>query len=130
MSMELPNTQVECAGCDEPLNVLAPYLHFKMAAKRDVLVIEEVPSEDPNEVGDPNIYLGSKTGRGVVKAFHDFDCMSNWVDERKGLPAKIEFHAEEGDPYVPEDNPDDEELARRAEAAAEAEAAAAEGDEG
>ena len=125
MGNTIPNTQVECAGCDEALNVLAPHLHMKLRAQREVLVVEEIASEDPNEVGDPDIYLGSKNGRGVVKLFHDFDCMTSWVKEREGLKAKLEFHHED-EIYVPEDNPDDEELARRAEAAA----AVAEGDDG
>lgn len=124
MGNEIPNTQVECAGCDVALNVLAPHLSMKLRAQREVLVVEEIASEDPNEVGDPDIYLGSKVGRGVVKQFHDFDCMATWVKERKGLPAKLEFHRED-EIYVPADNPDDEELARRAELAA----AAAEGDD-
>lgn len=128
MGIEIPNTQVECAGCDDALNVLGPHLHMKLRAQRDVLVVEEIASEDPNEVGDPDIYLGSKVGRGVVRLFHDFDCVAAWVKEREGLPAKLEFHAEDGDPYVPADNPDDEELARRAEKAA-ADTAAAEGDD-
>ena len=127
MGIEIPNTQVECAGCDEALNVLAPHLHMKLRAQREALIVEEIASEDPNEVGDPDIYLGGKVGRGVVRVFHDFDCMMAWVKEREGLPAKLEFHSED-EIYVPEDNPDDEEIARRAKAAAKA-AAEAEGDD-
>ena len=120
MGNEIPNTQVECSGCDKPLNLLAPHLNMVLRAKREVLIAEEVAAEDPNEVGQPDIYLGSKNGRGVVRQFHDFDCMLTWVKEREGLPAKLEFHSED-EIYVPEDNPDDKELAKRA--------AAAEGDD-
>lgn len=113
MGIEIPDTQVECSGCDKPLNLLAPHLRMVLHAKREVLLSEEVASEDPNEVGDPNIYLGTKTGRGVVRLFHDFDCMAAWVKERQGLPAKLEFHRED-EIFVPDDNPDEDEIARRA----------------
>jgi Rad3-related DNA helicase len=112
MSMEIPNTQATCDGCGKDLNLLAPHLNMVLRAKREVLISEEVASEDPNEVGDANIYLGTKSGAGTICVFHDYDCMSEWVEGYAGEPAKLELHAEDAI-YVPEDNPDDEEIARR-----------------
>jgi hypothetical protein len=108
---EIPATVVKCAGCDEDLNVLNPYLQVQVKAQREILVAEDVPaSGDPNVVPEPNLYLGVKSGRGVILRLHDFDCLGRWQKARKGLPAKLEFHKEEGDPYVPEDNRTPEEL--------------------
>lgn len=122
---EMPVTVIECAGCENDLNVLMPYLAVQVRAKREVVVSEEVPSEDLNAMADNIVYLGTKSGRGVLRNFHNFDCLKTWVDKREGLPAKLEVHRED-EIYVPEDNPDDKELARRARAAEKA-AAAAEG---
>jgi len=110
---EMPVTVIKCAGCGENLNVLMPYLAVSVKAKREVLISEEVPSEDPNEVADNTVYLGTKSGRGVIRQFHNFDCLGLWCDEREGLEAKLEYHSED-EIYVPEDNPDDDELAARA----------------
>lgn len=104
---EMPVTVVKCAGCEKDLNVLMPYLAVQVRAKRDVIVSEEVASADPNEVADNTVYLGTKSGRGVLRNFHDFDCLAKWVNARKGLPAKLEFHHED-EIYVPEDNPSEE----------------------
>jgi hypothetical protein len=124
MGTEMPVTVVACDGCEKELNVLTPYLSVLVRPKRDVIVSEEVASSDPNEVSDNVVYLGSKTGRAVLLSFHDFNCLDKWVNPRKGLPAKLEHHAEK-EIYVPEDNPDDAEIAKRA-ADAEKAAAAAE----
>jgi hypothetical protein len=110
---EIPVTVIECDGCGKDLNLLMPYLAVQVRAKREVLISEEIPSADPNEVADNVVYLGTKSGRGVLRSFHNFDCLGLWVGEREGLPAKLEFHAEEGENYVPEDNPTEEELAER-----------------
>jgi len=126
---EMPVTVIECAGCEKDLNVLMPYLAVQVRAKREVVVSEEVPSADMNEIADNVVYLGTKSGRGVLRSFHNFDCLKLWVDKREGLSAKLEVHRE-NEIYVPEDNPDDKELARRAkeaEKAAEKAAAAANG---
>lgn len=117
---EIPVTVIKCAGCEQDLNILMPYLAVGVKAKREVLISEEVPSEDPNEVPDNTVYLGTKSGRGVIRNFHNFDCLGLWVGEREGLEAKLEFHSED-EIYVPEDNPDDDELAARAAAAEEGE---------
>ena len=112
MATEMPVTVVKCAGCEKDLNVLVPYLSVIVRPKRDVIVSEEVTSADPNEVAEGNIYLGTKSGRAVLRSFHNFACLATWVDKRKTLKAKLEFHHEDKI-YVPEDNPDDEEIARR-----------------
>jgi hypothetical protein len=92
---EMPQTVIECAGCGKDLNLLMPYLHVMLRAKREVLISDEVPSEDPNEVPENEVYLGSKSGRGVVREFHNFDCLGMWVQEREGKEAKLEYHAED-----------------------------------
>jgi hypothetical protein len=102
---EMPVTVIKCAGCESDLNVLMPYLAVSVKAKREVLISEEIPSEDPNEVADNALYLGTKSGRGVIRNFHNFDCLGLWVEEREGLDAKLEYHSED-EIYVPEDNPD------------------------
>lgn len=116
---EMPVTVVECDGCDDDLNVLMPYLQVQVRAKREVLISEEVPSDDPNEVPENTVYLGTKSGRGVIRRFHNFDCLGKWVRARKGVEAKLEYHVED-EIYVPEDNPDEEEIQRRNEAEAKA----------
>jgi hypothetical protein len=106
---EIPNTIAECDGCGKELNLLSPYLSMSLKAQRQVLVVEEVESENPDEIAEPNIYLGSKKGRGVIRIFHDFDCAIKWMNKRKGLKAKLEVHKED-EIYVPEDNRSPEEL--------------------
>lgn len=120
MGHEIPNTVVECDGCGEDLNLLAPYLDVMVKPKREVLVSEEEPDpDDPDaEFQLPNLYLGTKSGRGVIKKFHDFKCAGSWFKDRASLKPKLEPHRED-EIYVPEDNPDDKELARRAKAEAE-----------
>ncbi len=112
MGTEMPVTVVKCAGCGEDLNILNPYLAVQVRAKRDVIVSDEVVSADPNEVADNRVYLGTKSGRGVLRNFHDFSCLAKWVDKRKHLKAKLEYHRED-EIYVPEDNPTEKELAKR-----------------
>lgn len=105
---EIPQTVVPCAGCEKDLNLLNPHLTMKLAAKRDVLIAED-KSTDLNSEDETKVYLGSKVGRGVVKPFHDFDCLGKWVGQRKGLKAKIELHHED-EIYEPADNRTPEEL--------------------
>ena len=107
--LEIPNPVVSCDGCEKDLNTLNPYLKVTVKAQREVLISNEVPSDDPNEVGTGEIYLGTKSGRGVLKKFHDFDCAVKWFSARKGLKAKLEYHHED-EIYVPEDNRSPEEL--------------------
>jgi len=107
--VEIPNPVVTCDGCEKDLNTLNPYLKVTVKAQREVLISNEVSSDDPNEVGFAEIYLGTKSGRGVLKKFHNFDCARKWFDARKGLEAKLEFHHED-EIYVPEDNRTPEEL--------------------
>lgn len=109
---ELPVTTVKCDGCGDKLNLLNPYLHVPIKAQREVLVSEEVESDDPNEVPEPLIYLGTKSGRGAIKRFHGFDCMKKYAADKSGAGAKLEYHVET-EVYVPEDNPDEKEIARR-----------------
>lgn len=94
------------------MNVLQPHLHVILKAQRDVLISTEKASDDPNEAPEAVYSIGTKSGRGVVRKFHDFDCLMLWVKEREGLPAKIEFHKED-EIFVPDDNPDEKEIARR-----------------
>lgn len=102
---EMPVTVVKCDGCGNDLNLLMPYLAVQLRAKREVLISEEVQTDDPNEVPDNAVYLGTKSGRGVLREFHDFDCLAQWVGERKGKKAKLQYHQED-EIYVPEDNPE------------------------
>jgi len=88
-------------------------LYMMLKAQREVLISDEATAADPNDVPEANIYLGVKSGRGVLKRFHNFACQLSWVEERKDLNAKLEYHAED-EIYVPEDNPTEEELAARA----------------
>lgn len=120
MATEMPVTVEACSGCEKDLNLLVPYLQVGVSPQRGVIVTEEVASADPNEVSENNVYLGTKRGRSVLMRFHNFACLDKWVNSRKGLDPKLEFHRED-EIYVPEDNPDDAELARREKAAAKAE---------
>lgn len=106
---EIPDTAVECDGCGETLSLLVPYLAVQVKAQRNVLLSTETQSEDPNEVGDVVISLGTKSGKGAIKRFHNFDCMESYASDRSGQEAKLEFH-EEDEIYVPEDNRTPEEL--------------------
>jgi hypothetical protein len=122
--VKIPTTVAECAGTGEEINLLEPHLHVTLRPKREILIATDMQSDDLDSMGTPEIYLGTKAGRGVDLLFKDFDALGAWVSERAGLQPKLEPYAEE-EIYVPEDNPDDEELARRA----EDEAAASEGSE-
>lgn len=119
-TVEMPVTVVKCSGCEKDLNLLMPYLAVQVRAKREVLISSEVPSGDPNEVSENTLYLGTKSGRGVQLQLHDFECFAEWVTKREGLQPKLEFHSED-EVYVPEDNPDEEEIAARVAAAEEGE---------
>ena len=128
---KLPETAIACDGCEEDLNILAPYLFVTVKAQREALIMSESESADPNEVPSSEVLLGTKSGRGVMLRFHRFDCLAAWVAERKGLKAKIEFHSED-EIYVPADNRSPEELVEDGDAPQELLAllAASEGDEG
>lgn len=109
----IPETTVACGGCGEDVNLLAPHLSVQIKAERRVLVSQEAPAtegQDGLNVPEANIYLGTKSGRGRIVQFHDFDCLADYAGERSGQTAKIEYHAEEGDPFVPDDNRTPEEL--------------------
>lgn len=131
---ELPVTVVECdGGCDKELNLLNPYLTVTVKPKREVLLLDELPADDPNFVSEDVIRLGTKSGRGVILRFHDFECALTWFENREGKPARLEFHHED-DIYVPDDNREPEELVadgdmHPAHAAALAEMSAPEEDE-
>lgn len=105
----LPETTVQCSGCDEPLSLLTDHLHMIFKPVRGVLVSTEVPAED-SEIPSVEYTVGSKSGRGVVARFHGFGCLNAWTEARKTLKPKLEYHYEEGDPYVPDDNRTPEEL--------------------
>ena len=105
----IPNPIVTCAGCENDLNTLNPHLTVAVKPVRKVLVANELPSDDPNEVGDGEIFLGKKSGRGVQLAFCNFECGRKWFSARKELKAKLEFHAED-EIYEPADNRSPEEL--------------------
>lgn len=113
MAVELPTTLVDCDGCGKELNVLNPYLYVMLKAQREVLISnpQGSPSEsDLNAVAEPELYLGTRSGRGRMMRFHDFDCIDKYVNGKKGKRAKLEFHKEDGDPFVPDDNRSPEEL--------------------
>jgi hypothetical protein len=108
---QLPNTVVDCDGCEKELNLLHPHLVMPLKAVRKVLVVEEETTEDPNEIGEAVIYLGDKSGRGVILRMHGFDCMAEYAKARKGKMAKLEVHVED-EIYEPEDNRSPEELVK------------------
>lgn len=106
---EIPDTVVKCDGCDEDLNLLNAHLTMQLKAERSVLLTDDKPATDPLEVPEATITLGKKSGRGVIRNFHDFDCMAKWVKVREGLKAKLEYHSED-EIYVPDDNRSPQEL--------------------
>lgn len=108
MSNVIPVTVVECGGCDEELNLLAPHLSVQIKAERSVLVADA--SADP--FGDPSVptvNLGTQSGRGRLVNFHNFACVRDYGDERASKEVKLEPHTED-EVYVPEDNRTPEEL--------------------
>lgn len=112
--MDIPNTVVDCGGCGESLNLISPYLKVQVRAERQALVANAgVVNGDPFG-GDENVMLGTKSGRGVIRKFHDFDCLAKWVAERKGKTPKLEAHVED-EIYEPEDNRSPEELVKAGE---------------
>ena len=108
---EIPETVEGCDSpdCEEELNLLANYLTVTVKPKRSVLVQRVEPSADPNVVPEDEVFLGTKSGRGVMLKFHNFDCFADWVAVRKGLEPVLEFHAED-EIYEPEDNRSPEQL--------------------
>lgn len=106
MNQPLPGTTAACGGCEEPINVLNPYLKVIIKAERQVLLASQ--SDDPNAPIEST--LGTRRGRGRIVLFHGFDCICDYAEAREGQKAKIEFH-EETEIYVPADNRSPEELA-------------------
>jgi hypothetical protein len=115
----LPNTIVQCDGCEKPLNVLKPFLSVVVKAQRQVLVTTVAQAEGDNfeevenpEAEAPDVYLGTRSGRGRILSLHDFSCLNRYArdDKRKDAPAKIMQHHEPGEIYVPADNRSPEEL--------------------
>lgn len=108
----LPETVVECGGCDEELNVLVPHLYVMVKAQRMVLLANTGdPFNVPENDDGPVVNLGTQSGRGRIVRFHNFACISKYANhpDRKGAAARIEPH-EEDEIYVPADNRSPEEL--------------------
>lgn len=114
MEPKIPSTTLDCAGCNKELNLLVPHLSVMLKPQREVLVLTDVTEDEDNpEMVGQEITLGARSGRGVILKLHNFDCLIKWANERKGLAPVLEPHRED-EVYVPEDNPDEKEIARRA----------------
>ncbi len=106
---EIPQTTAICDGTGEEFNILSPHLEVSLRPVRQVLVsedpddIDDEADENALEAGEPNIYLGTKAGRGVNLRFKDFDAAISWFKERKGKAAKLELHRESEIEAVVED---------------------------
>lgn len=101
---EVPETVIECDGCGNSLNLLAPYLSVGLKPQHNVLLMSDEPNEDdPDGVPVQKISLGARKGRGFLGRFHDFSCLHKWVGKRKELKPKLEYHKED-EIYEPEDN--------------------------
>lgn len=108
--MEIPETTVECDGCGDELNLLAPHLAVQVKARRLRLVTEGVQmTGDLNEIPDPEMYLGTISGRGRQILVHGAPCLAKYAESRPWTDAKLEVHKED-EIYVPEDNRSPEEL--------------------
>jgi hypothetical protein len=96
-------------------------------------MVEDIPSDNPDEVSEQRLFLGRRSGRGVIRFFHGFDCAIAYLGKFEGKSAKLEVHRED-EIYVPADNRSPEELIEDGEwsesqaAAYEAAKAAEEGD--
>lgn len=106
---EIPNTVVECDGCGEEMNLLAPYLSVTLKPQHNVLLMEDVPTKNPDEIPGQSFTLGSRKGRGVMWVFHDFNCALEKLSDYKDKVPVLEVHKED-EIYVPEDNRSPEEL--------------------
>lgn len=106
---EIPQYTEECAGCQEGLNLLVPYLHVQLKPKQNALLLTE--SQGEGGLLEQSVTLGTRSGRGVMLKFHDFDCVGKWVAKRKGRKPLLEPHVED-EIYVPEDNRSPEELVK------------------
>lgn len=96
---EIPQTTAICDGSGEEFSLMNPYLEVSLRPVRQVLQVEEtLPDEDADENdmegGDPNVYLATKAGRGVMLRFKDFDSAILWFQKRAGLSAKLQLHHE------------------------------------
>lgn len=110
MTAEIPNTVIDCDGCTDSLNVLGDHLKLTLKPQRQVLMTEDVvDDEDENAVPEQRLFLGRKSGRGVIRFFHNFDCANAYMKKFEGKEAKLEYHSEE-EIYVPADNRSPEEL--------------------
>lgn len=105
----LPETVVDCDGCGKEMNLLSPHLNMQLKPKQGALLLSETAAEE-GEIPLQVVSLGTRSGRGVLKRFHNFDCMGEWVSEREGLEPKLEYNVGDGEAYVPEDNRSPEEL--------------------
>jgi hypothetical protein len=111
---DIPQTIVECDSpeCEEELNVLSTHLTVVVKPKREVLIVEDIPTDDPEEVPESRVYLGTCSGRAPAKGilrFHNFKCAMQWFQAREDLKPRLQLHKED-DIYVPEDNRTPEEL--------------------
>lgn len=111
---DIPVTVAECANpkCKDPLNLLGNHLKVMVKPQRNVLVTEDVPASNGDDMPDAKLHLGIRMGRGVLLTFHNFACAAEWFVARKSLVPKLQYHHEEGDMYVPEDNRSPEELVK------------------
>jgi len=105
----IPNPIVECAGCSEDLSLLVPHLKVMVKAEQQVLLTSDAPTTGEGEIAAQQITLGTRSGRGRIMQFHDFDCLGQYAEDRAGAKAKLEAHAED-EIYEPEDNRSPEEL--------------------
>lgn len=101
-----------CDGCDKEMQLLQPHVSMMLKIERSIPQINQTSSvsDDGEQLSNVEISFATQSGRGVMRKFHDFKCLEEWVQERTDYEPKIQIHYEDGDPYVPEDNRSPEEL--------------------
>ena len=106
---DVPNPIVEDAGTGEEISLLQPHLKVTIKAEMAVLLSTPVAPGEEGEITGNEITLGTKSGRGRIAYFKDFDSLAQYAQDRAGQEAKLEVHAED-EIYEPEDNRSPEEL--------------------
>ncbi len=108
---EIPQTTAVCDETGEEFSLLNPHLEVSVRVVKQVVQVDPLhqPSDDDEadpddmEGSDPEIYLATKAGRGVLKRFKDWPAFHAWVEARKGYTSKLQFHHEDETPYAGSD---------------------------
>jgi hypothetical protein len=106
---DVPNPIVMDAGTGEEISLLQPHLKVQIKAEMAVLLSTPVEPSEEGEITGNEITLGSKSGRGRIMYFKNFDSLVDYANERAGKEPKLEVHSEE-EIYEPADNRSPEEL--------------------